>query len=319
MYPRNVYAERGTTIEITGVNERDRIKGTLKLEIISDDGPTVFKNKMEVNMASGITQLFKERLNTMSLEGTYTVKAQITANDDLPIARNEYSFDVFTAEQLTVPKRRISVLDPSNSLKPFLERKGFAFEEFGAATDRSLAVFVSRTHVKTKDQGALFGELRKFVKSGGTAVYFQAGGTYVKWGTPDKASRLLPVDLRLKRGLGHWMGHPRFVKDHPVFDGLPVDCIMSQVYENVWPQHSLIGVDGETFAGTIGIDWFPDYDLNRRHYYGPGDVWWGSDMAVAPVGKGRCILSQFRIVDNLDKDPIADKILFNLIEWTAGS
>jgi len=90
---------------------------------------------------------------------------------------------------------------------------------------------------------------------------------------------------------------------------------MGQVYENVWPQHSLMDVEGETLAGTIGIDWFPDYDLDRRHYYGPGDVWWGSDMAIAPVGKGKCIFSQFRLVDNLGTDPVADKILFNMIKW----
>jgi len=315
MLPRNVYSEQGTKIEITGINELAGIKGYLKIEIISDDGRSVFTKEANVNMTSGIAKIFNENLDTSSLKGTYTLKAQITADDGSKITENKYDFDVFTAEQLTVPKKRIAVLDPSNSLKPFLERKGIAFEEFGAATDRSLAVFVSRTYAKTKDQGSLFGELREFIKSGGTAVYFQAGGTYVKWGTPGKAPPLLPVSLRLKRGLGHWMGHPRFVKDHPLFDGLPSDCIMGQVYENVWPQHSLMDVEGETLAGTIGIDWFPDYDLDRRHYYGPGDVWWGSDMAVAPVGKGKCILSQFRIVDNLGTDPVADKILFNLIQW----
>jgi hypothetical protein len=30
------------------------------------------------------------------------------------------------------------------------------------------------------------------------------------------------------------------------------------------------------------------------------------------------ILSMLRIVENLGRDPVADKILFNLIEWTAG-
>ena len=318
MPPRNVYADQGTKIEITGVNELEPIKGTLKLEIVSDENRIVFTKEIEVNMASGIARLFGEKFDTSSLKGTYNLKAQVTSNG-LPITHNEYGFDVFTAEQLAVPKKRIAVLDPSNTLKPFLKRKGIAFEEFGPATDRSLPVFVSRTHAKSKAEGMLFGELREFIASGGTAVYFQAGGTYVKWGTPDRASKLLPLKLLLKRGLGHWMGHPRFVKDHPVFEGLPSDCIMSQLYENVWPQHSLMGVDGETFAGTIGIDWFPDYDLNRRHYYGPGDVWWGSDMAVAPLGKGKCVLSQFRLIDNLGTDPVADKILFNLIKWITES
>ena len=38
-------------------------------------------------------------------------------------------------------------------------------------------------------------------------------------------------------------------------------------------------------------------------------------MAVLSCGKGRCVLSQLRLVENLDKDPVADKILFNLIKW----
>lgn len=316
MLPRNVYAEKGTNVEITGVNELAEVQATLKLEIVSEDGRSVYAKEADVGMTAGIKQLFSERLDTSSLKGTYTLKAKIIVEDGAIITENEYAFDVFAAEQLAAPNKRIAVLDPSNSLKPFLKKSGITFEEFDSRTEKSLVVFVSRTHARTKDEGALFGKLRDFVKSGGTAVYFQAGGSNVKWGTAGKASQLLPVKLRLKRGLGHWMGHPRLVKDHPVFDGLPSDRIMGQVYENVWPEHSLLDVEGETVACTIGIDWFPDYDLGRRHYYGPGDVWWGSDMAVVGVGKGKCIVSQFRIVDNLGSDPVADKILLNLITWT---
>ena len=90
--------------------------------------------------------------------------------------------------------------------------------------------------------------------------------------------------------------------------------MMGPIYENVWAQSTLLDVGGETIAGAIGFDWFPDYDLSKRHYYGPGDTWWGADMAIVPLGKGRCIVSQLRLVENLGKDPVADKILYNLIE-----
>ena len=158
--PRNVYAERGTKIEITGVNEMDAIQGNLKVEVAAADGEIVFTKTIKANLASGITQLFSEPFDTKALKGTYTVKAEITADDGSPIAENAYSFDVFTAEQLAVPKQRIAVLDPSNSLKPFLKQAGIAFVEFDAETDRSLPVFVSRTEANTPAQRKLFRRTR---------------------------------------------------------------------------------------------------------------------------------------------------------------
>ncbi len=91
------------------------------------------------------------------------------------------------------------------------------------------------------------------------------------------------------------------------------------VYENVCAERTLLDVGGKPIAGAIGFDFAPDFELSKRHYYGPGDTWWGSDMAITPYGRGRCILSQLRLLDNLGKDPVADKILFNLIEWITES
>jgi len=316
MHPRNVYSRQGTWIEITGVNELDEIKGILTVEIVSDDDQTIFTKKMNVNMASGITDLLKEQLDTKALEGTYTIRAQITAHNDVPITDNEYTFDVFAEEWLTIPDKRIAVFDPSNSLKPFLKQAGISFVEFDARTDHSLPVFVSRTEAKSSVQKDLFGKLKGFIKDGGTAVYLQGGGLKAPWAKAGDASPLLPVRVRMKAAIGLWLCIPHLVNDNPFFEGLSVNCMMGSVYENVWAQHTLLDVGGETIAGAIGFDFSPDFELSKRHYYGPGDTWWGSDMAIVPVGNGRCILSQLRLVENLGRDPVADKILFNLINWT---
>ena len=313
--PRNVYAEQGTSIEITGVNEIEAIRGKLKMEVTDDDGHVVLSRTATANMVSGIAQLFSEDCETKSLKGTYTVKAEVTADDGSTIAANEYSFDVFTAEQLAVPKQRIAVLDPSNSLKPFFRRTGIGFVDFDAKTDRSLPVFVSRTEAKTLAQRKLFEGLAEFVKAGGTAVYLQGGGPKVRWGVAGTSSPLLPLNTRTKQAMGHWTCIPRLVKDHALFDGLPVNCMMGPIYENVWAQSTLLDAGGETIAASIGFDWFPDYDRGKRHYYGPGDTWWGADVAIVPCGKGQAIVSQMRIVENLGKDPVADRILFNLIRF----
>jgi len=317
MHPRNVYSERGTEIEITGVNELEQTEGTLKIEVVSDDNGTIFTKKTDINMVPGITQLLEEKLDTEALEGTYTVRAQITADDGVPIADNEYGFDVFSAGQLAVPEARIAVFDPSNSLKPFLRQAGIAFVEFDARTDRSIPVFVSRSEANTAAQRDLFDKLKGFIKSGGTAVYLQGTGRNVPWAKAGEASALLPVRVRVKAAIGLWLCIPHLVNDHPFFEGLPVNCMMGPVYENVWATHTLLDVEGEPIAGAVGFDFAPDFELSKRHYYGPGDTWWGSDVAEVAVGRGRCILSQLRLVDNLGMDPVADKILFNMIEWTS--
>jgi beta-galactosidase len=315
--PRNVYADRGTKIEITGVNDTNAVDGDLKLEIVASDGGIVFTRTTKANMQSGLTPLFSKQFDTETLKGTYTLRAKIIDDDDLTLAADEYNFDIFAVEQLVAPKRRIAVLDLSNSLKPFLTRTGITFAEFNAKTDRSFPVFVSRTRAHTPPHRKLFAELADFIKAGGTAVYLEGGGPTVSWGKSGPASPLLPINVRTKRAIGNWACIPRLVNDHPIFDGLPTGCMMDSIYENVWAQSTLLGAGGDTIAGSIGYDWFPDYDLSRRHYYGPGDTWWGADVAVVPLGKGRCIPSQLRLVDNLGKDPVADKIFYNLIEFVS--
>lgn len=313
--PRNIYAERGTKIEITSVNELDVVNGNLKVEVVSDDGGIALTKEVKASIGSGITQLFSETLDTKTLKGTYTVRAKVTAQDGSVITENAYSFDVFTAEQLDAPRKRIAVLDPSNSLKPFLEKSGIAFVEFDTGTDRLLPVFVSRTEAKTPAERKLFNELVEFIKVGGTAVYLQGSGPKVSWGRAGKVSPLLPVSARSRMAKGNWTCIPHIVTDHQIFDGLPVNCMMGPIYENVWAESTLLDIGGEAIVGAIGFDWFPDFDKSKRHYYGPGDTWWGADMASVQHGKGRCIVSQLRLVENLGKDPVADKILYNLIEF----
>lgn len=313
--PRNVYAEQGTTIDLTGVNELDMMKGTLKVEVASANGKVVFSRESKAALKRGITPLLSERLDTKALEGTYTVSARIVSDKGFPVAENKYDFDVFPAERLVAPRPRIALFEQRNSLKPFLKESGIECVDFKAGADLSLPVFVSHTEARTGEQKALFKELGKFVNDGGTVVYLQGGGSRMPWAKAGKASPLLPVRAGIKASIGLWLCISHIVNDHPIFDGLPVNCMMGPVYENVWAPGTLMGIEGKPIAGSIGFDFAPDFDVSKRHYYGPGETWWGTDVADIPVGKGRCILSQLRLVENLGKDPVADLIFFNLIKF----
>ncbi len=180
--PRNVYAERGTRIEITGVNDLGSASGSLSVEVIDGDGQIVFAKSTQIDLGSGITPLFGEPIDTSTLSGTYTVKAQVSADDGSPITENAYSFDVFSSSQLAVPEKRIAVLDPSNSLKPFLNEAGIVLEDFHAQSDRSLPVFVSRTVANTPAERKRFARTQEVHRNG--------------------RNRSLPASGRAERSLG---------------------------------------------------------------------------------------------------------------------
>ena len=319
VFPRNVYAQRGATLEVTGVNEQEAVDGKLRVDVVAADGGVVFSKEVDAAMAPGVTPLLRERLDTRSLRGTYTVTARVTAADGSPAAENAYDFDVFAPTQLAPPKRRIAVLDPGRVLAPFLAASGIAHDEFNAETPRSLPVFIPRTAAPNPKEKQRFADLIAFIKDGGTAVYLEGVGPGAsRWGSaPRVVSPLLPVQVRPKMARGLWTCIPHIVTEHPIFAGLPSSCMMGPIYENVWARDTLMDAGGETIVGAIGFDWFPDMDKMRRHYYGPGDTWWGADLAIVPHGKGRLILSQLRLVENLGKDPVADRILYNIIEHAA--
>jgi len=315
--PRNAYAAQGTQVEITGVNEQAEMKGSLKVSVTDERGKRVFSQHTPFDLPTGITPLYSEELVTQGLRGSYTVTAEIFADDGTLITRNQEGLDVFAADQLTPPRKRIAVYDPWNRLKPFLKKSGIPFEAFSPSTSPTLPLFVTRSNPKPPAKWKDFVDLKAFAEAGGTAVYLGGGGERYGWGKPVPTPAFLPVKAGSKLARATWQPITHLVHDHPVFSGLPVNSILGSIYENVWAELTLVGLEGEIIAGSIGFDWYPGLDKRLRHYNGPGDVWYGSDLASVPVGNGRCIMSQLRLVDNLGKDPVADKLLFNLIEWVA--
>ena len=124
---------------------------------------------------------------------------------------------------------------------------------------------------------------------------------------------LFPVRLRSRTATGNWVPVNHVVRAHPIFDGLPSNGFMGQAYANVCAVETLVGVQGEAVAGSLSYEW-----RNKpRNYLGLDEFWWGADLAVVPHGQGRLILSTLRLLPNLGTDPVADRILFNMIRYGA--
>ena len=115
---------------------------------------------------------------------------------------------------------------------------------------------------------------------------------------------------------GGWAAKSHIVTEHPVFNDLPINQIMHGVYENVHPITSMSKQEGLYIAGMIGYDHFPNKDIMLRNYNGTGEVWWSADVLEASIGNGKMLLSTLQIIKNLGKDPVADKLLLNMINFS---
>jgi beta-galactosidase len=313
--PRNVYAERGMVLEVTGVNELDSATGRLQIEVVSASGDVVYSKRLNTKWDSGVSHLLEKKLRTGQWRGSYTIQARFLTNDNTVLAENFYQFDVFTKRDLQVPKARVAVLSLAGPVPNFLKKSGIKVVEFDSSTTLSTLVFVAGIQQKSEKDNKRFKELFKFIKAGGTAIYIDGARE-----TITSENSKFPFTAKVHPARGLWTCIPHLVSDHPAFEGLPVNCMMRNVYENIWPTNTLRDLTGagdtkfKTLVASIGFDWFSEG--HKMQYSGPGDAWWGSDMVIVSLGKGRCIVSQLRLTNNLGSDPVADKILFNLIKWT---
>ena len=65
------------------------------------DGKIVFTKTIKVNLGSGITPLFSEPFDTKAVKGTYTVKAEITADENIrPHLRRPTLYNIKTSMRL---------------------------------------------------------------------------------------------------------------------------------------------------------------------------------------------------------------------------
>lgn len=319
--PRNVYAEKGAQLEVYGVSELTSEKVTVFVKISSKKGIVVCQNNFSGEFSNGISTLLSTQLNTLNLEGTYTVNVEVKNKKGKVITSNYQSFDVFQEKQLKTPSAKIAVVDFDNTLSEFLKSKNINFVSFNENLDKNIPVLVGKTSKKDKKYKEKVQELRTFAKKGGYVVFFEVLGKRVagfERELKEIEAETLPLEAEMQQKWatrGGWAAKSHVVSKHQIFKGLPTEIIMHGVYENVHPEVSISKIKGDYIAGLIGYDHFPNNEIMRRHFNGPGEVWWAADVLETQFGEGKMLLSTLRIIEFLDTDPVAEKLLYNIIDY----
>ena len=106
-----------------------------------------------------------------------------------------------------------------------------------------------------------------------------------------------------------WVGGIHFVKQHPLFDGLPANTALN------WPYQSVVRNGDQRFSFRMKGE-----ELVVGSYRStPFEL--GTAVGVIPCGKGKIIFSSLDIADNLDNPSgpaeVARKLLCNYIKYSA--
>lgn len=325
--PRNAYAGQKVKLKVTAVSEVQETRCGLIVEVKSLSGKQIYQRKKKLTLQTGIKPLFELDLATGELSGRYTLTAKLERGGST-LSENSYQFLTFDKRDLPTPAQGFRILDPKGLLRSFLRSKGIGFSELMVGDTCNEPVFVCTGYAANAKIFEKFIYIFDYARRGGIVVFLTPPLESLKrsWdpisgvisytvqgdGHILHRTGLLPFRLKARRAVGHWVPVGHAVKKHPIFEGLPVDCFMGQDYQNVCAKNTIVGLDAKPIVTSISWNWI-------RNYLGPSDAWWGSDLAVVPYGKGKIIVSTLQIIENLGKDPVADKIFYNLVNFAARS
>ena len=301
-----VLPESGSTVALraTLINENKLgVNYKYAISIVSKAKKTLKIFKGVVKAKSGVQTILLKQVKLKLKEGQYFLVAELFENGNT-VSKDDMRFTVIKEAVLKVPE--VSVHDPEKIVSDYFVKKGVAVRKFGNnSRDKNMPLICDFR--KVVNQGwylnEVIGQLKKSIQLGGCAVLFD----------PDPVlmyEYLFPTLIRQEvGGMGRGID---YVKKHPIFAGLPDNTLMEYEYANVRSRFGkdskggdILKAGGEIISG----------NLDSNMWTRPACYYWKATTAVVPVGRGNVILCYLDVLGNIGKDPVADRLLVNLVNY----
>jgi hypothetical protein len=309
--PATVYRGRKAKLEAVLANEDMLAPGDYpaRLQVVGPRNATVFdrtitvkipdpKGKPEPALAMPV---FSEEVAIDGPSGKYRflatfLKGAAAAGGDV---------DFYVVDPAEMPKVDAEVVlwgdDPG--LEKWLAANGIKTRAFTPEAQSSREVILVGSRPAAGGAEA-FGALTRHVARGSHAVFLVPD--VFKKDDKNPTCWLPLANKGTRRALENWLYHKDdWAKNHPIFDGLPAGCILDHtVYREVAPNTVWAGQDlpAEVVAGSI----------NTAIGYSSGLT-----VAVYRLGAGRFTLNTLRIRQHLGDDPVAERLLRNMLRHAA--
>ncbi len=254
---------------------------------------------MDAPSQAGVAEIGTMTVDTGATPGEYHVVAHLLGSGGETLAE--------TTESICV----LAPVDPSEACRDVIwlgDRPAIgAPQRQTPGQGRPASAFASSGSVLGVARPASLGEhdwqdLLRAVESGSVAI---VGPMQPQDQTAITALTAHGVRVKLHMGLGNWMGCYHWIPASPLFAGLPAGGIAGEPYVDVLPRYVLSEQGGDTLAGSL---------RNTQTRLEPPAILWYSDVETVRVGKGTLLFCQYRVFDKGSANPLAARLLCNLID-----
>ncbi len=295
----NLYAGDTFASELTIVNDKgDEGKGEVSLQLVSPEGKIVQHQERPVSLGARVDPAGSIRLTAPASEGDYQLRA-ILKLDGKSVDVTTHRVLVLKRATLTALQMpNLAVLDPSGEFEERITRGVPKVSPYRPdAPARSVYLVAPGSESLYDYPLAQVKRLVAFARRGATVIFFELP---TDSGEVSEKFNLFPFPIKVDFPEGFKL---QWIRKHAITAGLPSNIVLDKRYADVLPARFLQITSDEVVGGML-IDSFGDY---RQR--------WLQSLTTNQVGNGHIILCQYRIFENLGKDPLADRFLANLLAY----
>ncbi len=316
--PITAYKDKPILLEAVLANEDVLSPGQYEAElmVLGPDQKRYFQRDIPVTIPeakngmepSYTLPVFSEEVRIDGPEGEYRLVAAF--KEKAAAAGGQAKFYLFDRRNMPPVEPEVVLWGEDTELRDWLADIGITVRSFDSAVQpgRELILVSSKPYANGRREE--FRELARRIGQGSAAVFLSPKVFFKRFdwfGWPDKPLGWLPLKEKgevitlMNIGLYH---ADRWLKRNPIFDGLPCGGMMDYfVYRNIAANDAYAGIDG------------PDEAIAGGNFVVFAEYKSGLQLAEYRFGAGRFILNTLSIRENLGTDPVAEKILRNLLRY----
>jgi len=218
-------------------------------------------------------------------------------------AGGEVEFYVADPGEMPAVETEVVLWGEDKELVKWLADHGIRVRPFSPDRSTSREVILASSSPAAPGGAEAFRNLAHRIAQGSTVIFLSP----VVFAKGEQPAAWVPLANKCTlEQLPSWLYHKdEWAKHHPIFDGLPAGGLMDYTfYREIIPDIAWVGQDSPTEVVAGAINTSIDYSA-------------GLFVSVNTLGAGRFILNTLHIHENLGCNPVADRLLLNMLRYAA--